>query len=315
MTDKTLYDQARAQLDFAPNRLLVAATLCWTTSLLGACVYLLSQPSRLCYWGAQLLLPVVFFEAFAILHDCGHGSCVRSRLGNTLIGHCMSVLCFMPYFPWKYIHTEHHVWAGDAEHDPSAALAQRARNTGKLPAVLLFAWRSWLPLAAVGQHLVFWSYPIVAARRGQLPPKRLVRTIVSVALLASAYVSLHLFAPRIVNLHNFGPGIVLYLAMVEFVNLPHHAGLTSFHERLPLWRQHLPTRSCSYPPVISEVLVLNFNFHIEHHWFPALPWYRLRQARRLLKPALGDAYCEAKSLQWIMQQRRRSLTEVIAPSV
>jgi omega-6 fatty acid desaturase (delta-12 desaturase) len=80
---------------------------------------------------------------------------------------------------------------------------------------------------------------------------------------------------------------------------------------LPVWQQHMPTRTCDYPRGLSELLVLNFNFHVEHHVFPTLPWYRLRSARTLLKPALGTDYREAHGLRWHIQQRKRSLTKVM----
>jgi fatty acid desaturase len=64
--------------------------------------------------------------------------------------------------------------------------------------------------------------------------------------------------------------------------------------------------------VISELLVLNFNFHIEHHLFPNLPWYRLRAARRLIKPTLGVGYRRARGLGWLMRERKRNLVDVLS---
>jgi omega-6 fatty acid desaturase (delta-12 desaturase) len=309
---KDAYDAIRARLEFRPNPWLNVLTIGVNLALLGAALRLLSLHSTLGYWLAQLMLPVVFFQAFSLLHDCGHGSCTASRIGNTVIGHYASALCFMPFFPWKYVHTQHHVWAGDVDHDPGLALVRRARDTGKLPWLVTGTWRTWLPIVGLVQHVVYWSYPIVAFRTRKLSADKAVRCAFSVLFLLVLYVGLNHFAANVINFRNFAPGIVLYLALVELVNIPHHVGLTSFQERLPLWRQHLPTRSCNYPIVISELLVLNFNFHIEHHLFPKLPWYRLRRARRLLKPALGAAYREVHGVQWQLQARRQHLVDVLA---
>jgi len=308
---KSEYERLRAALDMTPNGWMNSVTVVMNMTLVALALHLLTRGSAPAYWMAQLILPVAFFQGFSLLHDCGHGSCTSSRLGNTVIGHYASVLCFMPFFPWKYVHTEHHVWAGNADRDPGLALVKRARDTGKLPMLIAVAWRSWIPIGAFAQHLVYWSYPIVALRRGKLPRKKLINCAASVALLICVYSALHLFTPQLFNALNFAPAILLYLLLVEFVNTPHHAGLTAYRERLPLWKQHLPTRSCSYPPIISAFAVLNFNFHIEHHFFPNLPWYRLPGASRLVKAALGPAYRETRGLNWHLAERKRDFVGVL----
>ena len=308
---KLEYETIRGQLVFQPSPAWTLLTLAVNAALLAIALHLLMLPSRLAYAAAQLLLPIVFFQAFSILHDCGHGSFASTRYLNTIVGHYASLFCFMPFYPWKYIHTEHHVWAGNVERDPGLALVKRARDTGKLPGVLNWAWRSWFPLAGFAQHIVYWSYPLTARRRGVLTGQRLWRSVFSVALLLGWYAGLQAFFPNIVNVVHFGPAILLYAMLVELVNIPHHVGLTSYDQRLPLWSQHLPTRSCNYPPLVSELVVLNFNFHIEHHLFPTLPWYRLRRARCLVKSALADRYREATGFGWHVQRRRSPFTGVL----
>jgi omega-6 fatty acid desaturase (delta-12 desaturase) len=101
--------------------------------------------------------------------------------------------------------------------------------------------------------------------------------------------------------------LVLFLAMEELVNLPHHVGMPSFAERLPPWEQHRATRSCHYPPGLSELVVLNFNFHVEHHLFPGLPWFRLRKARALLQETLNGQYEECAGASWNLRHRGRPL--------
>lgn len=312
---KADYDRIRSQLVFAPSAVMVCATLAVNATLLAIALALLADGSQPAYWFSQVLLPIVFFQAFSLLHDCGHGSFSSSRAINTWLGHYASILCFMPYFPWKYVHAEHHVWSGNLDHDPGLTLVKRAKERDELPAVLRLAWRTWLPIGAFVQHLVFWSHPLRAARDGAYSRERLARCAASSLLLPVTYVALHLLAPTIVNWTNFLPAIVAYLLLVELVNLPHHIGLTLRTDRLPLWKQHVTARSCNYPPVVSELLVLNFNFHIEHHLFPNLPWYRLRTARTLVKRALGDAYGETNGFGWHLEFRRRPFLDVILARV
>ena len=308
---KVEYERIRKQLSFRPDPWMAALTLAVNAAFVAGIALLLASGGTAAYWTAQFLIPMAMFQAFSVLHDCGHSSFSANRRVNTLVGHYASLLCCMPYFPWKYIHAEHHVWAGNPDRDPGLAIVRRARE-GKVPWILSAAWRSWFPLAGVAQHVVFWMYPVVQARRGGLSRGKLLRCAASVAWLASAYVALHVLFPSVVSWRALLPGLALYVMLVELVNVPHHTGLTAFDGRLPLWRQSLPSRSCNYPPVISELLVLNFNFHIEHHLFPHLPWYRLRAARRLIKPALGYRYREAHGLNWAIGARKQNLKDVLA---
>jgi hypothetical protein len=63
-------------------------------------------------------------------------------------------------------------------------------------------------------------------------------------------------------------GLVIYPFANELVNVLQRASLLTFSDRLPLWNQRQATHSC-YPLFMSDMRVLNFDFDIEHHVFPA----------------------------------------------
>lgn len=52
---------------------------------------------------------------FIIFHDCGHGSYLRSRRANDIIGFITGVLTFSPYRHWSWEHAIHHGGAGHLE--------------------------------------------------------------------------------------------------------------------------------------------------------------------------------------------------------
>lgn len=309
MLSKASYVAIRGRLSFAPNPLAVAGILALNVSLGALGIWLLSLGTTASYLLSQLVFPVVFFQAFSILHECGHGNCTSKGWLNTLIGHYASALCFLPYFPWKFHHALHHVWSGNLEKDPSLKLLRDWRTSRRVPLLIRLAWRSWIPLAAAVNHLVFWSYPITVWRNG--PDNQLRRCIASVLWMAVVYAGVHYAWPEIFSFGNFAIAILIYLVAVELVNLPHHADQPTTGGKLALWQQGYSTRSCYYPKLVSELLVLNFNFHIEHHLFPTLPWYRLREARALVKPALGAGYNEATGVQWNLQNRFKDVTHVL----
>jgi fatty acid desaturase len=130
--------------------------------------------------------------------------------------------------------------------------------------------------------------------------------------MVGAYAAIYWLAPSIVQPRSWALGVALYLIAEELVNLPHHIGMPTSSTKLTAWDQHRVTRSCYYPIGLSELFVLNFNFHVEHHLFPSLPWYRLRAARELLRPELDQGYHEAVGLEWNVRNRRRGLEEIVA---
>jgi acyl-lipid omega-6 desaturase (Delta-12 desaturase) len=165
---------------------------------------------------------------------------------------------------------------------------------------------------ALVQHVLLWSYPLRVAREDGLMSARFARCLLSVALLPAAYGLAHALAPELFRLRSFAGALVLYLALTELINLPHHSDRPfDFSERLRPWEQWRAARSCAYPPLVAKLLLLNFNLHVEHHLFPTLPWHQLSDARAKVRPALGAAYVEATGAEWNLRNRSRDLHDVL----
>lgn len=71
------------------------------------------------YWlvYALLLVPAagLLVRLFIIQHDCGHGSYMRTRQGNDMLGRLISVLTWTPYGFWRRTHNIHHAGSGHLE--------------------------------------------------------------------------------------------------------------------------------------------------------------------------------------------------------
>jgi fatty acid desaturase len=189
------------------------------------------------------------------------------------------------------------------------------KKRGKVPLLARFAWRSWVPLAGLSQHFVFWTYPLVMLKSGEMNRKIFIQSVISILYIPLVYIVLHSIFPAYVNWGNVWPSLLIYLVLVELVNLPHHSDMpyfdsTSSIKKLHAWEQEKTTRSCYYPYYLSEILALNFNFHTEHHYFPSLPWYRLRKLRNILKPALDKEYSELYGIGWNIENRKRNPDEI-----
>jgi len=314
--DRVAYMAMKDVLSFEKPLWITLAVLAADLLLFLFGFWLIEQKSFFAFLLSPFIFALFFFHNFAILHECGHGSVHRLRWVNDLIGHYASIFCFLPYYPWKYIHQEHHVWSGNLDRDPTMKNLKQIAEQQKVPLAVRIAWRSWIPLAGLWQHFVFWFYPAAMWRSGKMTPEAFRRSCFSVLWLVVVYIALFALLPHWFNMGNFGLALLIYLIGVELVNLPHHSDMPSFRDGKPItklhpWEQHLSTRTCYYPFGLSELLTLNFNLHTEHHFFPHLPWYRLKQVRRMLKPALEGRYNEVIGIRWNLANRRRDPNDIM----
>jgi len=80
--------------------------------------YLIYLSLGISWW---LTIPLVLLaggflvRVFIIFHDCGHGSFFSSTLANDILGTIAGILCFTPYFHWRWEHAIHHSSAGDLD--------------------------------------------------------------------------------------------------------------------------------------------------------------------------------------------------------
>lgn len=274
-------------------------------------LWLIHKQNMLSYALAQPLFAIVFLHSFLLLHEAGHGACANSSIANSIIGHITSIFCCMPFFPWKYIHAEHHKWTGHLEKDPVFDLLKKAKEKKKLPAIMHLGWHSFLPIGVFFLHLVYWSYPIKLAFTKKMNRKIFMRCAFSVGILPIAYFSLHTIAPTLFHIINFLPAIFLYGVLWETLSTPQHIGLPSTLNKPDLEDHASTTRTTYFPSILQKYLFLNFGLHIEHHFFPALPWHELKKAQDLLKPLLNEHYNEVPGGIWNVKTRCKNMEKFL----
>ena len=290
---KAEYVELRSELCFEPDPRVAWLSLVGNASVLAAGVWLMQLGGWTAYVLSQLVLAVGFFQAFRVLPPVRprqlHPEPIRQQprwpLGEHLL---LPALQLMEAHPPSA---------------PSVLRLQRQRSGRPKPSrsgttlvtfhFALFAWRVWIPLVALAQHLVFWFYPIELARSGER--RKLRQCAASIAFLLTAYAAIAFLALTYLRSTNIIPALVVYLVVNELVNLPHHTVLPGFDRKLRVWEQWRVSRSGNYPPVISEFFCLNFNFHVEHHLFPTLPWYRLRRVRARARTCSGCAITKRRA--------------------
>ena len=315
--DKAEYLDIKSQMSFDRPFWITAAVMLADAVLVWCALELLSMEGWLPFITSQILLAVFYFHNFALIHEAGHGNIHKKRWVNDVLGHYFSLFSFQPYYPWKFIHQQHHTYVGNVDKDPSMDKIKKVRDENKVSWVYEFAWKSWIPLAGLMLQITFMTYPYRLWKSGEMTPKSFWLSLFSVLFMLVAYASLFLLFPETVNFKNIFLSYVFYLVLNELVNLPHHLQMPSFRDSANIrkvhpWQQHVLTRSCHYG-WLSAPLALNFNYHTEHHFFPNLPWYRLKQLRAILKPRLDDEYTELVGIAWNIKNRAISAKDIVLP--
>jgi len=80
--------------------------------------YLMYLSLSVSYWLTVPLLLLAggfLVRVFIIFHDCGHGSFFKSKVANDVMGMIAGVLCFTPYYRWRWEHAVHHSSSGDLD--------------------------------------------------------------------------------------------------------------------------------------------------------------------------------------------------------
>ncbi len=62
-----------------------------------------------------LLAGAVVVRVFIILHDCGHGSFLKSRMANDIVGFIAGIVVLTPFYHWRWEHSLHHASSGDLD--------------------------------------------------------------------------------------------------------------------------------------------------------------------------------------------------------
>jgi acyl-lipid omega-6 desaturase (Delta-12 desaturase) len=305
--DKRTYVEIRGQLKFEKSNKYIFRHVMGDLALLAVAGFLVHQ--GICGGAlASVSLAVFMFRSFSMMHEAVHDTIHNRRQVNKWLGHIYGVCSFLPFSQWKEIHVRHHTWAGNLDLDPTMKIIKMFRDTGAKPTALQeFAWRWWLPYLAFRQQIVFWqkSFENLNRRQTQTVSAELCGMIVYIVICAGV----------------FGLGVtlgamLLNLILIELINFPHHMGLEQGggQDKLVPMEQYRIARSVVYKNWFSRFALLNFNYHVEHHLFPTLPWHQLEHAHILLRSSLGDKFNLSYGNGWLKDSRKMTFLEVLQRS-
>lgn len=243
---------------------------------------------RVSWW---LTVPLVLIaggflvRVFIIFHDCGHGSFFKSRAANHVWGWITGLLCFTPYFQWRWEHAVHHSSAGDLdrrgtgdvwtltvqEYLEASRWKKFAYRLARNPVILFL-------IAPLFLFMVIQRFPI--ARAGQRERLSVHLTNLALVLMGGAaswwlglgtYVLLQLGVVVVAG----SAGVWLFYVQHQFEGVYWERG-----EEWDYTKAALEGSSFYKLPRILQWFSGNIGFHHIHHLSPRIPNYHLEKCHR-----------------------------------
>ena len=238
--------------------IFVAAVVMVVLSTLGYWCW--HVPDWICFTTNVLALHLVG----TVIHDASHNVAHRNRIMNAVLGHGSALMLGFSFPVFTRVHMQHHANVNDPENDPDHFVS----TGGPL----------WLIAARFFYHEVFF-FKRRLWRKYELLEWFIARLIVLTIVLLGIHYD---FIGYIFNFW-FSPAGIVGLALGLFFDyLPHRP----FQER-DRWKN-----ARVYPSPILNLLIMGQNYHLIHHLWPSIPWYKYQGAYRATKPLLDAKGCE-----------------------
>lgn len=244
---------------FNPNVTMFFSALSLIT--LSTCGYWLwSWPDWICFSANVLALHL----SGTVIHDASHNSAHRNRVFNAILGHGSALMLGFAFPVFTRVHLQHHAHVNDPENDPDHFVS----TGGPL----------WMIAARFFYHEIFF-FKRQLWRKYELLEWFLSRLFVATIVIVACEYG---FISYVMNFW-FVPALVVGIALGLFFDyLPHRP----FQER-NRWKN-----ARVYPSPLLNLLILGQNYHLVHHLWPSIPWYKYQPAYYATKPLLDAKDCE-----------------------
>ncbi len=226
-------------------------------------------------WPRWLVFWLNFISLYVlgtVIHDASHGSAHSVPWINTTLGHGSALLQGFVYPVFKRVHMQHHANVNDPENDPDHYVS----TGGPL----------WLiPVRFFYHEIFFFKRQLWKKGKYDLLEWALSRAFVIVFF---TYAVLSGYSDYLLN-YWLPPAFIMGLLLGLFFDyLPHRP----FKETARWYNARV------YPGPIANILLLGQNYHLVHHLWPTVPWYKYAAAYREAKPQLDAKECDQSLDIW-----------------
>ena len=204
-------------------------------------------------------------------HEAVHGTLAKNKPWNAVLG----ALCAMPVLQncsaYTVLHLRHHAHLGE-ERDPDHYAAY-TRWTW-----LIFIM-NWLRLM-VGYPIYIVAIPILGFKHGNGRERTGILVEMGATSLLIICV-LHFPLPAGLLIHGWVIPMFVINFMVNIRGMSQHTLLIETSDEVRGTRSILTSRLVAF-------FMCNENYHLEHHLYPAVPWYHLPQVHQALRGELVE---------------------------
>jgi fatty acid desaturase len=220
---------------------------------------------------AGIAITAIGLNTFPLLmHEGMHGVLFPGRRTNWLASVMLGSVFLMSFSAYRVLHLRHHRYLGDPRDPDDYHNYSRSRP---------MVWFLHFVRLTLGPLLYLFLIPLLALKYGSAAQRKLV--CVEYTLLLAIYSAvIRLFPARELLLVWFVPLLAMG-ALTAIRGFTQH-GITEAAD------PYLASRTMLPHPLVA-FLLLNENYHLEHHLFPEVPSYHLPALHRLIWPKLPRA--------------------------
>lgn len=235
------------------------------------------------------LATVLALNAFILLMDDGmHATLFASDFWNRWVSVALGLTYGMSFTAYQVVHLRHHHFLGSADDPDDYHNYSTQRRT---------LWIMRYLRLIVGPYLYLVMIPVLAWRYATATERR--RILVEYGVLGLIYGLLFssVALGQLWELWLLPLMLTGHLTAVR--GLAQH-GVTQAHDPF------LASRSMRINPLMAFLMV-NENYHLEHHFFPEIPSYHLARAHHLLWPRLPRAVTGSSYVGFLLKFLAASL--------
>lgn len=259
-------------------------------------------------WGTGWCVPA--FAVYGVLyaasdhraHELSHGTPFRTRWLSDALYQLAAFMTLHEAYFWRWSHARHHTDTLVVGRDREIAVTRPPSLLG-IVLDLFYLKTGVTEILRTFRH----AFGYLRADERQLVPASELKKVFWVARV---YVAIFLGTIAwCVAIGSILPAMFIVLPkfygnpLSQIFNITQHAGLSE-----DVLDHRLNTRTFLTNPVF-QFLYMNMNYHVAHHMFPMVPFYRLAELHRLMRPqcpaphpSLWSAYKEV--IPALLRQRR-----------